>query len=147
MDPVTTATQMFDDGYSCSQALLCAFAPRYGLDKDKALKLASPFGGGIAGQGLSCGAMTGGIMVLGLHGGRTDPDDTETKDRNTALVKEFMDRYKKENGAYYCNDLTGVDISDPVAREAAKEAGVYQEVCPNLVRFAARLVQELIERP
>ena len=147
MNPVTVATQMFEDGYSCSQALLCAFAPRYNLDREHALKLASPFGGGIARQGMSCGAMTGGIMVLGLHGGRTDPDDTETRDKNDALVIEFMDRYSKENGAYYCNDLTGVDISDPVARQAAKEAGVYEKTCPNLVWFAADLVLELIERP
>ena len=45
-----------------------------------------------------------------------------------------------------CNDLTGVDISDEQARSAGKEAGVYDRVCPQVVRRAASLVLELIER-
>lgn len=146
MNAIDTAVQMFEEGYSCSQALLAAFAPRYGLDRQTALKLASPFGGGIGRLGLNCGAISGALMVIGLYGGRTDPDDEETRDRNEALVREFMDRYRKENGAIMCNDLTGVDINDPEARVAGKEAGVFDRVCPNLVRHAATVVQELIDR-
>lgn len=146
MDPVATAVEMFAQGYSCSQALLAAFAPHYGLDRDTALKLASPFGGGLARQGLVCGALTGGIMVLGLHGGRTDPDDAATRDHNDALVREFTARFRGEGGSVMCNELTGVDISDPAARTAGKEAGVYDRVCPGLVRMAAALVQELTAR-
>jgi C_GCAxxG_C_C family probable redox protein len=146
-NPIKIAEKMFDEGYSCSQALLCAFAPRYGLERNTALKLASPFGGGIARRGGLCGAASGAIMVLGLHGGRTDPDDTETRDRNDALVCEFVDRYTRDNGALYCNDLTGVDISDDTAREAGKESGAFEKVCPGVVRYAAQLVEELTTRP
>lgn len=146
MDPVATAVQMFTEGYSCSQALLAAFAPRYGLDREAALKLASPFGGGIGRQGLLCGAVSGGLLVLGLHGGRVDPDDTATREKNDDLVREFMARFSGKNGALMCNELTGIDISDPVAREAGQEDGTYGEVCPNFVRFAAGVVAELIGR-
>lgn len=145
-DPVATAAEMFAQGHSCSQALLAAFAPRYGLDQDTALKLASPFGGGLGRQGLVCGALTGAVMVLGLHGGRTDPDDAATRDRNDALVRELTGRFRGEGGSVMCNELTGVDIGDPEARAAGKEAGVYDRVCPGLVRFAAALVQELTVR-
>jgi C_GCAxxG_C_C family probable redox protein len=143
MSPTETAVQMFAEGYSCSQALLCAFAPRYGLDHETALRLASPFGGGVARLGRLCGTITGAIMVLGLHGGRTDPDDAETRDRNDAMVREFMERFAREKGALRCNDLTGVDISNDLERTAAKEAGVYEATCPGLVGFAANLVEEL----
>jgi C_GCAxxG_C_C family probable redox protein len=146
MNPVEIAVQMFNDGFSCSQAMLASFAPRYGLDRETALKLASPFGGGMGRQGLVCGALTGGIMVLGLHGGRTRPDDEETRDRNDELVRELTARYRELGGTVMCNDLTGVDISDPVARTAAKEDGVYEKVCPGLVRHAATIVLELISR-
>ena len=146
MDPVTTAVQMFNDGYSCSQALLCSFAPRFGLDRETALKLASPFGGGVGRLGLNCGATSGALMVIGLHGGRIDPDDNATRDRNDALVQEFMARFRGEHGSHLCNDLTGIDISDPVARAAANETGLFDRVCPSLVGYAAALVLELIER-
>jgi C_GCAxxG_C_C family probable redox protein len=127
--------------------MLASFAARYGLDRETALKLASPFGGGLGRQGLLCGALTGGIMVLGLHGGRTRPDDQETRDRNEALVREFTRRFRDGGGSLMCNDLTGVDISDDVSREAGTEAGVFDRVCPGVVRRAATLVLELVERP
>ena len=38
MSPTETAVQMLAEGYSCSQALLCAFAPRIGLDRETALR-------------------------------------------------------------------------------------------------------------
>lgn len=150
MDPtsqiVTTAVEMFAEGYSCSQALLGAFAPRFGLNREAALKLASPFGGGIARQGQLCGATSGAIMVLGLHGGRTDPDDQATRDTNDALVREFMERFQASKGSTMCNELTGVDISNTQKREVAQEGGVFERVCPEVVRLAASLVLELIER-
>lgn len=146
MDAIENAVQMFEEGHSCSQAILASFAPRYDLDRVTALKLAGPFGGGLGRQGLNCGAISGALMVIGLHGGRTDPEDDETRDRNDALVVEFMDRYRNQHGAIMCNELTGVDMSNPVARAVGKEDGVYDRVCPNLVRFAATLVQELIDR-
>ena len=54
MDPVHTAVSLFAQGFSCSQSLLLAFAPRFGLDPAMAARLASPFGGGIARQGRVC---------------------------------------------------------------------------------------------
>jgi len=146
MNPVETAEKMFADGYSCAQAVLAAFAPRYDLDRETALRLAAPFGGGMGRQGLVCGAMTGALLVLGLHGGRIDPADDATRDRSDAQVREFTQRFRHRHGAIQCNDLTGVEIADPAARSAGKESGVYDAVCPGLVRFAAELVQELIDR-
>jgi C_GCAxxG_C_C family probable redox protein len=137
---------MFHQGYSCSQAVLCAFAGLYGLDHGLALKLSAPFAGGMGRQGRQCGATTGALMVLGLHGGRTDPDDEETRNRNDALVVEFLERFAAECGSLECNNLTGVDMSDTEARAAGKEAGVFDKVCPGLVERAAGIVAELLER-
>ncbi len=144
MNSTENAVQMFKDGYACSQAILASFAHRYDLDQETALKLASPYGGGIGRQGLQCGAVSGALMVLGLHSGRVDPDDEATRNQNDALVREFMSRFAQKHGTVMCNELTDVDISDVKARQAAKEAGVYDRICPDLVGFAAELVEELI---
>ena len=43
------ALENFESGCNCCQAVLLAFAPECGLDRETALRLASSFGGG-AGQ-------------------------------------------------------------------------------------------------
>ena len=42
------ARDLFKEGYNCSQAIVLAFSDETGLDKDTALKMASPFGLGMA---------------------------------------------------------------------------------------------------
>ena len=40
------AKQNFINGYNCSQAVLLAFCEDFGLEKETALKISEPFGGG-----------------------------------------------------------------------------------------------------
>jgi len=53
--------------YNCAQAVFMAFADKASLDLDTADKIASNFGAGMK-TGSVCGAVTGGLMVLGLFG-------------------------------------------------------------------------------
>lgn len=53
--------------YNCSQTVLLAFAPEFGLSDEMALRIASNFGSGMKIANV-CGAITGGLMVLGLYG-------------------------------------------------------------------------------
>ena len=41
------AKQNFMNGYNCSQAVLLAFCEDFGLEKETALKISEPFGGGM----------------------------------------------------------------------------------------------------
>ena len=53
--------------YNCSQAVVSVFAGDAGYDEDAALKAAAYFRGGMQ-MGSVCGAITGGLMALGLAG-------------------------------------------------------------------------------
>lgn len=64
------AAALFEEGFACSQAVLATFCERFGLDRHIGLKLAEGFSGGIGRQGLTCGAVTGALMVIGLRYGR-----------------------------------------------------------------------------
>ena len=66
MNFAENASRFFNRGYSCSQSVLSAYAPGYGLDERSAFKLASAFGGGMAHLDGACGAVTGALMVIGL---------------------------------------------------------------------------------
>jgi len=61
------ATDKFLRSYNCSQAVLHAFRDEAGLDEDLALKIATGLGAGKGRKREVCGAVTGGIVVLGLH--------------------------------------------------------------------------------
>ena len=57
--------------YNCAQSVLVPFAEDFGLSEEKAYALASAFGAGMKMGGV-CGAITGGLMVMGLLGIDTD---------------------------------------------------------------------------
>lgn len=52
---------------NCAQTILRAYADELGITGDMAAKLSANFGGGMK-CGSTCGAITGGLMVLGALG-------------------------------------------------------------------------------
>lgn len=143
-DPAARAEALFVEGYACSQAVLLAFAPRLGISDDIAAGVASAFGGGMARNGWTCGALTGALMAIGLYAGNRTADGGARKEDAYARVNALLGRFVEEHGATECRALTGYDLSDPAQREAASSAGVFKTVCPRLVRTAATLVAETL---
>ncbi|HSA96184.1 MAG TPA: C-GCAxxG-C-C family protein, partial [Acidobacteriota bacterium] len=93
---------LFRQGFSCSQAVAAAFASDLGLDRDAALRLAQPFGGGIARRADWCGALTGAFLVIGLKHGRDRAEDVAARDKTYALVRELIDRFTARHGGVMC---------------------------------------------
>jgi C_GCAxxG_C_C family probable redox protein len=139
--PPEAAVERFTQDHNCAQSVLAAFAPSLGFPEEQALKLASLFGAGMARRGRTCGAVTGGLMALGLKFGNLDP---EGKDAAYAVAREFMSQFEQRHGTLTCRELVGCDISIPEEREKARQAGVFAQLCPRLVREAAEIVQGLL---
>jgi C_GCAxxG_C_C family probable redox protein len=146
-NPVARAEALFLEGYACSQAVLVAFASRLGLAEDVAAGVASAFGGGMARNGWTCGALTGALMAVGLHAGNRTADGVARKDDAYARANDLVARFVREHGATDCRRLVVYDIGDPVQREQATAAGVFKTVCPRLVRTAAAFVAETLDVP
>jgi C_GCAxxG_C_C family probable redox protein len=138
------ARATFTQGFNCSQAVFSTFAPELGVDRQTALRISTGFGGGMARQGLTCGAVTGAMMALGLRFGMDRPDQLQARDQTYALVQEFVRRFKDRHATITCNELVGCDISDPAARKAANESGVFDRICPGLVHDAAEIAEALL---
>jgi C_GCAxxG_C_C family probable redox protein len=139
---IDRAEALFREGFSCSQAVLMAFAPGLGMEERQAALVASAFGGGMARHGGTCGALTGALMALGLHAGHTTAQDSGTKDALYARAQVLMAGFEERHGAAACRELTGVNMLDPAERQAATDRGVFTTLCPQLVRTAAALVAE-----
>lgn len=138
------AVRKFRKGFNCSQAVLSVYAEEFGLCRETALKIACGFGGGMGRMALTCGAVTGAFMVIGLKYGNVDANEKERKEKTYGLVREFARRFEKRNGSSICRELLGCDISEPEGLRSAKENGLFTSVCPGLVREAVEILEEMM---
>ena len=144
MTNVEDALSLFKKGFRCSQAILSTYGIQFGLDQELALKLASPFGAGMGSLGNTCGAVTGAFMVLGLKYGNSKVGEIKKKEKAYEITKEFVERFKSRNGTIMCKDLLNCDISTFEGRNKAIEEKLFIEICPNLVRDSAEILEEFL---
>ncbi len=144
MEKQEAAVSCFRKGFNCSQAVFSAFAPEFGVDEETAYRVACAFGGGLAGSGETCGAVTGALMVLGLKYGMTAFRNQQAKEETYAHVLSFLREFAARHASTKCRDLLGCDIHTPEARAQAKAAGLFETRCPVFVRDAAQIVETLI---
>ena len=142
MSDVDKAVELFGQGYSCSQAILMTYGPRLGIERETTIRIAAGFSGGMR-MGETCGAVTGAIMVIGLLHGSTDAKDKEAKVNVYRSVKELVERFRARNGSVVCKKLLGVDIGTETGVEAAEKKGLFSSVCPEMVRAAAEILEEM----
>ena len=140
------ARQLFLEGYNCSQAVFCAFDDVTGLDRDTAAKLASSFGGGMGRMREVCGCVSGALMVLGMARGYDDPEDNEAKKEHYALVREFADEFRKQNGSIICRELLeGVSTTPGGDPEARTETYYKKRPCGEIIGDAAEILEQYIQ--
>ena len=144
MNKIEKATSTFKEGFACSQAVFSTFAKELGADENTVLKLSDAFGGGMR-MALTCGAVTGASMVIGLKYGRTSADDWEAKQKMTSLVREFVKKFEERNESIVCKDLLGCDISTDEGLKYAKESNLIGTICPKLVADAVEILEEILQ--
>lgn len=142
---VNRALDMFDDGYSCSQAVFCPYADPAQISPQSALKLSDAMGGGMGGMAETCGAVTGAYLALGLKYGRTNPQDDAAKLKTRTLIQEFTRKFKDLHGTLICKELLDCDISTPEGKQKAEETGITNFRCPTFVENAAKLLEQLLK--
>lgn len=100
------ATDLFKQGYNCSQAVFASCADIYGVtDEQLALRLSASFGGGMGRMRLVCGAASGMFMLAGLHNGSAMPHDNNGKMANYAFVQQLAGDFKAKYGSLICAEL------------------------------------------
>ena len=102
------AADFFLQGYNCGQAVVLAFADRYGLSREEAARIAGAFGGGIGRQRLTCGAVLGMSVLAGFEEGAVDPADKAAQKRCYELVRELCEGFKEQYGSTVCAEILGL---------------------------------------
>jgi C_GCAxxG_C_C family probable redox protein len=124
--------------------VLSSFGEDFGLDRERALKVAGAFGGGMARMGEQCGAVTGAFMAIGLKYGKAKAGDEGARERTYELAREFVTRFRCRHASILCRELLGYDLGNPEEREAAHQKGLFDTLCPQLVRDATEILEQLL---
>lgn len=143
MNKSDKALELFSNNFNCSQAVLTAFAPDFGLDEQLALKLGTSFGGG-ARNGDICGTVSGALLVLGLKYGHYVSSDNEQKARAYEIAVEYTRRFREANGSIVCRDLLGYDLTKPDEMACIKEKGLFGTVCPKMIKSAVEILESVL---
>jgi C_GCAxxG_C_C family probable redox protein len=133
-DIMAKARQYLDNGYHCSEGILLAVGPHYlGKVDPLAMRMATPFAGGVSGSHAElCGALAGGVMLIGALYGRSDPQvDDEPCQR---LARIFRKKFIQTLGYTCCQDLKDNWVGKPG-----------QESCALLVAQAAGVLVDVLE--
>lgn len=135
------AEQNFRTGYNCTQALVLAFSDDMNADRETLMKAAHPFGGGMGRLRLTCGAVSGAVMCLGVF----FPE--KKKSELYALVQEFCRRFEEKNGSVICGTLltgAGIKTDKSPGAEARTEEYYKKRPCPLLIRDAAEILEAIL---
>lgn len=140
------AMQSFLDGYNCSQCMMLAFEDLLTIDIDTALKIASPFGGGMGRLREVCGSVSGMFMVLGFLKGYSTPGDYEGKKELYEHIQELARRYEEANGSIICRDLLGLSVQREEATPEQRTPDYYKKrPCAEKIGSAAEILDSYLK--
>ena len=149
MEPMTTrsdiAVETFLAGYNCAQAVLYSFCDELGIGADTALRLATGFGAGMARLQGVCGAISGGIIVIGLKHGRGEGQDRSATEETYRRARELFTRFEARHGTCVCRELLGgCDLNTPEGQRSFKENDLPNKTCAGCVRTVVEALEDIL---
>ena len=126
------AAQNHQKGYNCAQAVACAFAEEMGIDESIIFKMMEGHGLGMGCMEGTCGAVTAACVIAGAKNSTVEMGGPGSKGATYKISKEIVRRFKEESGSVICKELKGVETGTPV------------KACPDCVKDAARILEEVV---
>jgi C_GCAxxG_C_C family probable redox protein len=138
------ALEKFIEGYNCAQSVFYCFCDDLEFDKNTALKLACGFGAGMGRKQEVCGAVTGGIIILGAKYGRGENSDRTATELTYKKTREFMDRFAAKHGTFICRQLLGgCELTTEDGQKRYKENDLFNKVCKPCVQSVIEILEIL----
>lgn len=136
------AETYFKEGLFCAESVLMAIAEGHGIQSDFIPKIATGFCAGIARTSGICGAVSGGIMAIGMLFGRNAKE--QTVDDCYRLIRSFLQAFEARFGSTTCKTLTGCQLDTPEGMRFFLDNGI-REKCRGLTKGAAEIAMGIIE--
>ncbi len=139
------AKALFNEGYNCAQSVALAYADITPLDEQMVATVTASFGGGLGRLREVCGAVSGMAFVASFISPCPTATDATAKKQNYALVQEFAEKFRQQNGNIVCRSLLGLDRpkDDPTPSPRTEEY-YKKRPCAEYVYDAALIVGEYL---
>lgn len=146
MDRVQSATELYNQGYLCSQSVFAAFCEDYGISKELGLKLSKFLGFGYLFRGDYCGAISAAMMIYGLKYGSSEIYNDLLDEIYYNLTKEHINRFKEKHGSCICNELLHGKVSTGEGIQQIREKGYFDTKCPVFVKDSSEILIEIMNK-
>ena len=133
--------ELFRSGFFCAESVLQAIAESQGIQSDMIPRIATGFCSGISRTGGMCGAVSGGIMGIGLVAGRNSPADP--LEPAYTLAQKLISAFEEQYGSVNCRQLIGCDLATESGQVYFMENNL-MERCLQYAEGATRLAISLI---
>jgi len=125
---VRKTQECWEEKFNCAESVLRGVCHSQGIElSDQGKMMATPFGGGVGRSEDICGALTGGVMGIGIVMGRKSAEEDRLRSYDAAgkLYKLFHGRF----GSTCCKVLNKSDFKSPDHRV---RCGVFVSECTRL---------------
>ncbi len=124
--------------------MLYAFREESGLPEEISLKIACGLGAGMGRKQEVCGAVTGGILVLGTRHGRGAKDDRSARELTYLKTRELMDQFAKKHGTFICRELLhGCELTTEEGQKYLKENDFLKKICVPCVQSVVGILENI----
>jgi C_GCAxxG_C_C family probable redox protein len=134
--------------FMCSQAPLAVGQQKLGKIDWEVVRAMGSFGGGLGGNGETCGALIGAMAVIGLKYGREQEEGKENPKMwacTHELVKRFREEIVKNHSGISCRDIIGVNWKNREQVAQYYKGEKFLE-CARIVGDTAKLTGEILDR-
>lgn len=118
--------------YNCAQSVAFAFLDKVDIDPETLFKVTEGLGLGMGGMEGTCGAVTAACVIAGAKNSTVEMGGPGSKGATYKISKEIVRRFKEESGSVICKELKGVETGTPA------------KACPDCVKDAARILEEVV---
>jgi len=134
-----------EEGFLCSESVLMALADHLEVSSEFIPRVATGFGAGIGRSGEVCGAISGGVLGLGLRFGRSNPGLGQ-EPKPYWYSRKLVDEFREKHGHVRCGNLLELDISRDEDYRAYRERGLWVTACRDYIATATEISYDIIQK-
>jgi len=126
--------QLATQGFCCSQIMVILGLDEQGQENPDLIRAMHGLCGGIGRSGKTCGALTGGVCVLGLKTGKGTPQEFGHPKFNR-MINDLLEWFEEVHGSIDC---------DGILDHSLGEGNEYPVQCGNIVSTTYSKVNEIL---